>query len=239
MPKACFFTVCGGQEDYEFLLAVLEHHSKLGRCLVLDTTPPSRQRHFRFLPRGVVWIHEPDFGAGWKTFRCRHAVARASQLARNFGDVVVYTDSDEFWSPVVEELFETALGGPVEVRRTHWKRDGNAYLFKEPEWHVRLWPANEEVYFPVNDAWLSHKDYDGNSDRHPVACFRPGLAPVRSEMICHHHVHHLVGKKAEDDMTARSTIADWDQGEKVGGLELPRPLALWKDFGVKPSLVYE
>jgi hypothetical protein len=80
--KTCFITVCGGGEDYEFLLGAIEHHAKLGMHLVLDTTPLNRgARSFRNLPGSVLWVYEPNFGAGWGEFKFATALNRATFLA--------------------------------------------------------------------------------------------------------------------------------------------------------------
>jgi hypothetical protein len=235
MTTACFFTVCGAGGDYDFLLGSIEHHAKMGRHVVLDTTPPGRQRSFRFLPKSVIWIYEPTFGHGWKEFRCRSAISRAAAIARLFGDVVAYLDSDEYFERSLVNLFDRAREAPIDVQRVHWKRDGVPYRHGNREWHVRLWAAAEEVSFPVNEAWLRHPDYDGNPERHPVAVFRPGLLPVKVDGVYHHHVHHLLGEKALNDKTARETIPDWDEGTALTGFALPEKLAAWHELGVLPS----
>jgi hypothetical protein len=37
-PSVCFVTVCGGGEDYEYLLGSIEHHATMGDHVVLDTS---------------------------------------------------------------------------------------------------------------------------------------------------------------------------------------------------------
>ena len=68
-PSVCFFTVCGGGEDYEFLLGQLWHHAMMGEHVVLDTTPAPEAKTFRNIPPTVRWVHEPIYGRGWQNFK--------------------------------------------------------------------------------------------------------------------------------------------------------------------------
>lgn len=239
MTTPCFFTVCGGGEDYEFLLGSIEHHATMGRHVVLDTTPLDRSRSFRLLPKSVIWIYEPIYGAGWHEFRYRDALAQASRVARNFGDVLVHTDSDEYWDRNLLEILEVARKNPLNIQTAHWRKDGLLHLYGDSEWHIRIWPASEEVIFPVNSAWLAHPDYNGNDQHHAVASFRPDLGIVRMDSIFHYHVHHALGEKSSDETVARQTIPNWEQGTVAPGEHSwPERLKMWRDFGVRPSSAF-
>jgi hypothetical protein len=237
-PKVAFFTVCGGGEDYEFLLGAIEHHAEMGSHLVLDTAPPELYKRFTNLPESVLWIHDPSFGHGWKTFRLRSAVERAMSKARHLdADVLVYLDSDEFYcKDAVEDLFPHAMGAMVEIQCVHWRRDGNPYVFGESEWHPRLWPRCAKVQISANTAWTKHPQYNGNPEHHPVPVPPVGLPRVRIEGHYRHHLHYTLGQKANDEQTAVDTIDGWpDQGSKVPRKPWPPKLQRWKDVGESPS----
>jgi hypothetical protein len=237
-PKVVFFTVCGGGEDYEFLLGSIEHHSEMGSQLVIDTTPPDRSVTFKKLPDNVIWIHEPAYGSGWKEFRLRTAVERAMRKARAFAaDVVVYKDSDEFFTKDSEKLlFPWAAQAMVEVECVHWRKDGKPYVFGQSEWHSRLWPNGENVVIAENTAWQNHPLYNGNPEHHPVPVAVNGLQTIRVYGHFHHHVHYAVGSKANEEESASSTIEGWpDKGREIPAAPWPEKLRLWKETGVLPS----
>jgi hypothetical protein len=237
-PKVAFFTVTGGGEDYEFLLGAIEHHAEMGSHLVLDTTPPDRAIRFTKLPDNVIWIHEPDFGSGWKEFRLRSAVERAMKRAKAFyADVLVLVDSDEFFIKESEDLlFPWAVDAMVEVQCIHWRKDGKPYAFGHSEWHNRLWPSGENVIISENIAWQSHPLYNGNPEHHPVVVPSNGVQMIRVYGHFHHHLHYALGSKALEEETAATTIEGWpDKGTEVASIPWPRKLALWKEKGILPS----
>ena len=135
--KVAFFTVCGGGEDYEYLLGSIEHHATMGHHLVLDTTPTHRARTFKHLPSSVGWIHAPDYGSGWDKFRFVGALREAVRYAIEAFDpaVLVQLDSDDFFSVEAEPLFIVGCSVVVETQYVHWMKNGEPYLFGESEWH--------------------------------------------------------------------------------------------------------
>ena len=236
--STAFFTVCGGGEDYEFLLGAIEHHAEMGRHLVLDATPAESARSFKRLPASVRWIHEPLYGHGWKEFKQKTALMRAMSLAKEFGaDVLVSLDSDEFYaSGSVEGLFPHAIEAMLEVNYSHWMPDGAPYMFGESEWHRRLWPARSEAAIGLNLAWPKHPSYNGNPEHHALANPAPGMRILRVPGNFRQHLHYALGKKKEDDEIAKSTISGWPgQGCPVPPVPWPAKLALWRDRGVPPS----
>ncbi len=233
-PSVCFFTVCGGGEDYDFLLGSIEHHAELGRHVVLDTTPMDQARRFR-IPDTVRWIYEPAYGQGWKNFRLRTATERAMNLARESGDeILVYLDCDEFFV-LNEDLLWLALERMIEVKTLTWKPDGLCYDFGESEWHRRIWPASMDVEILRNDAWIAHPDYNGNPEHHPIPSPKSGEI-VRVEGRIHHHLHYALGRKAAELETAVTTIPGWKSGGAVvPPLPWPLPLQAWAAFDIRPS----
>lgn len=236
---ACFVTVCGGQEDYEFLLGSIEHHARIGSHVVLDTTPEEQHRSFHNLPPHVVWIHEPIYGQGWKEFRFRDALMRAVNLARNYADVIAILDCDEFYSPQVRWIFESAETNPLYVETIHWRRDGRPYMYGESEWHLRLWPAKAEVSFPPNPVWVTHPEYNGNDHHHAVPRFPQGVELLKAPGLYHHHVHYAIGKKSLDETEAGKTIPHWGCGVPTFPVAWPEKLARWRDQGILPSVDFE
>lgn len=235
--KAVFFTLTCAS-DYEFLLGSVEHHAELGSQLILDTSPSDKAKRFKNLPDNLIWLHEPDFGSGWKKFKLRSAVDRAMKQARAFNaDVVVYRDSDEFFTKdSAELLFPWAERAMVETFTVHWKTDGKPYRFGPSEWHRRLWPSGAGVEIALNVAWTRHPSYDGNPERHPVPVPPPGLQLIRVYGEFHHHVHYAIGPKAVDQSTAISTVDGWpDFGVELPPVPWPERLRLWRDEGILPS----
>lgn len=239
-PDLCFVTVCGGGEDYEFLLGSIEHHARMGRHLVLDTTPPELARTFN-LPDSVIWRHMPNYGAGWKEFRLRTALEDALELAKLNTDakVLAVLDCDEFYAPECENwVFPLGMDRMVEVKTVTWKPDGKAYDMGESEWHRRVWPSWMKVAILQNEAWIGHPQYNGNPEHHPIA--HPDGDIVRAIGNLHHHVHYAIGKKAGETETADTTIDGWKTGGAVIETEIPWPdrLAHWHVEGVPPSGVF-
>lgn len=237
MLKVGFFTVTCAK-DYDFLLGSIEHHAEMGSHLVLDTTPPDQAIKFTKLPDNVIWLHEPDFGYGWKTFKVRSAVERAMKKARALAtDIQVYLDSDEFYTKEsVDGLFPWAEKAMVEIGNVHWKKDGKPYVFGASEWHCKLWPRTSDVLIARNTAWEAHPQYNGNPERHPVPQAPPGLPVIRVYGHFRHHLHYCLSGKADEDETARTTIDGWpDKGTLVAPVPWPEKLRLWKEQGIRPS----
>lgn len=243
MTVAAFFTVCGGGEDYEFLLGSLWHHAEMGNHVVLDTTPEGQQRTFRNLPPHVIWIYEPKYGQGWKEFRFRDALTRAAGLAKNYGDVVICLDCDEFYSRSIKWILEDAAQNPLYVETIHWRYDPagivRPYMFGESEWHLRMWPAKAEVSFPPNEVWVTHPNYNGNDHHHAVPRFPAGTEILKAPGLYHHHVHHALGEKSRDDSDASRTIPNWGCGVKTIPVKWPTLLATWREAGIRPSTHFQ
>lgn len=233
--NVCFFTVVY-HKDYDFLLGAIEHHAQMGKHLVLDTSPPEHAIKFNKLPPSVLWMHEPFYGYGWKTFRLRTAVKHAMENARLLeSDVLVYLDADEFYTKdSLEGLFPWAQKALVEVQYIHWKRDGNAYTFGPSEWHCRLWPTKSLVEIAENKAWQMHPKYNGNPEHHPVPVPASGLPVLRVYGGFRQHLHYALGDKAFDEETAQNTIDGWPNGTLTFTPELPEKLKLWKETGKRP-----
>lgn len=237
MPRVCFFTVTCS-DDYDFLLGSIERHAEMGRHLVLDTSPPDKAVKFSRLPESVQWVHEPNYGSGWKEFKLRTAVERACELARNLeGDVLIYLDSDEFYSlDSPQNLFPLGLEFMVWVNYTHWRKDGLPYMFGESEWHPRLWPRAGAVRVVANTAWQGHPAYNGNPEHHPVVHPPEGLSSIRAPGNFRHHLHYALGVKADEEETAKTTISGWpNEGVRVPMVPWPAKLTLWKNKGIRPS----
>lgn len=233
--KTCFFTVCGGGDDYEFLLGAVEHHAKMGAHLVLDTTPLDRgARSFRNLPDSVLWVYEPEFGHGWGNFRFASALKRAVSLAELMfkPDVLVQLDSDDFYTLDSEPIFEYGLDAVIELQYVHWLRDGNPYIFGESEWHRRIWPARRGITIEKDPETAR----TGAPCTHPVLSIPDGIRTRRAEGLHRHHLHFAISDKAADDRIAKSSITGWPHG---GIIVEPRPwpekLHLWKTEGLRPS----
>lgn len=234
----CFVTVCGGGEDYDFLLGSIEHHAEMGQHLVLDTTPVDRARRFK-LPKSVIWRHHPDYGAGWKEFKLRTALEDALKMAKSETDasILAVLDCDEFYAPECAEwAFKLGRDRMVEFKTVTWRSDGKAYDLGESEWHRRVWPAAMDVKILKNESWIAHPQYNGNPEHHPIAS-PPDLDQiVRAHGSLHNHVHYAIGAKASETETADTTIDGW----KMGGFEasrVPWPVRLrvWQESGERPS----
>jgi hypothetical protein len=242
LPTVAFFTVCGGGEEYEFLLGSIEHHATMGRHFVLDTTPAPHARQFVNLPPTVTWIHEPLYGQGWGDFRCRSALARAAGLADQCGaQVVVCLDCDEFYSANAHRrVFARAVDAMIEVFTVHYQRDGTAREYGATEWHRRAWPAKRGVAILPNPYWIAHADFDGNPERHPLITTPSDLDVIRVRGRFHHHLHYAIGGKAERFGTAASVIADWSTGGRaIAPAPWPDKLCAWRDHGTLPSKSFE
>ena len=234
--NAVFFTVTC-EADYDYLLGSIWHHARMGRHLVLDTSPKAPT--LRNLPPTVRWIHEPLYGEGWKTFRFRTALERALNLALEMNpEVLVSLDSDDFYAPdSPDRLFPLARGAMLETPYIHWCKDGVPRMFGASEWHPRIWPAWAAVRILENEAWKAHPQYNGNPEHHAIVSAPADLPTLRVPGLYRNHVHYLVGQK--DDEVARQTIDGWpDKGHAVPGVALPLPIELWFKRGTRPSLAF-
>lgn len=239
MLRAVFVTVCGGGEDYEFLLGSIEHHCRIGhRHVVLDTTPEGQQRTFRNLPPTVTWIYDPNYGQGWKEFRFRFALMKAIGIAREMGNVIAVLDCDEFYAPAIQDVYPVAAKQPVFVETVHWMRNGHPYMFGESEWHLRLWPADADVSYPPNQAWVIHPDYNGNDHHHAVPRFPAGTELLKVPGSLHHHVHYALGNKSLDEKVGKANIPAWHYGTRTVHVPWPPLLERWRDKGLPPSTFY-
>lgn len=228
----CFFTVCGGGVEYEFLLGSILQHASMGRHIVLDVTPAPKRRVFKNLPKSVEWIYEDEYLSGdWKVFRCRQAVLRAMGIAVSRSpDVVMHLDCDEFLTPqAVTELFPIAVGACVEHRIVNWGSDGNPHINAgpmKPGGARRIWDARIKVEIPRNGAWPKHPHYNGNPDRHPTPVWPAGAKVTKSPSLAHHHLHYAIKEK---DLYP---FKEWEIG---GWADWPEPLDRWKNGGAPPS----
>lgn len=236
-PSVCFFTICGGGQDYDFLLGSIEHHARMGQHVVLDTTPGPKARTFRGLPASVEWVRDPSYGAGWDNFRFRAALERALRMARAKGTAVVaQLDCDEYYAEsLVEEVVPVAAHSMVSVETVHWLPHRGPLSFGRAEFHARLWPSSMDVTFPVNSAWLASPHYNGNPDHHAVVKAPDGANHVSVDGHYHYHLHYLIGEKASDTETARTTIQGWPNGAPARVEPLPTPILRWVRSGLPPS----
>lgn len=235
----CFFTVCGGGADYEFLLGSIEHHAQHGNHVVLDTAPMDRARQFNRLPKSVLWVHEPVYGSGWKEFRYVDALNRALGLCEQAFDpkALAQTDSDDFWIPGV---FDEGRRAVVELQYGHWMPDGFPYVFGESEFHRRLFPAKSGIRYIEDPAWTSSRTYNGNPQTHPKLNLPDGMTVVQLDGLYRHHVHFALSEKASDDEIARGSITGWPHGGlRQARAAWPDKLAHWRDLGILPSSTFE
>jgi hypothetical protein len=155
-------------------------------------------------------------------------------------DVLVYLDSDEFFSAdCAQWAFPLAYDRMVEVKTLTWLPNGKCMDFGESEWHRRIWPARMAVEILRNDAWIAHPQYNGNPEHHPIPSPAKGGKIIRAHGPFHHHLHYAIGKKAGDLETAVTTIPEWATGGvEVAGVGWPEPLRDWKLNAVKPSNLF-
>lgn len=236
--RPCFVTVCGGGEDYEFLLGAIEHHAEFGNHVVLDTTPSDRARTFNGLPRSVSWIHEDRYGSGWDNFRFVAALSRVIAIAEQLHDpdVFIQLDSDDFFTEDSWALFPLATQMVVELQYVHWLKDGRPYLFGESEWHRRLWPGRRGIHVVPDPGWRISRHYDGNPDTHPMLRVPDGVEIARIPGLYRHHLHFAIGKKADDHRVAKASITGWPHSKlQVRPAIWPAPLFQWKTESTLPS----
>jgi hypothetical protein len=242
-----FFTVCGGGEEYEFLLGGIEHHARIGNHLVLDVSPEPKL--FRGLPGSVHWIGAQDpgaFGSGdWKTFRLASALEHARLLALNrFPDThfLVHLDSDEYYdADLLRPLLTRYERPPIETPRVfvfeaiHW-RDGRALRFGAGERHLRAWDVRANARIQRNIGWPVSPHYNGNPEHHPVAAPEGNYQVVNVHEPVHYHVHYALGKKRFFTETAETTIDGWPDGTPIPDpCPWPEPLQRWAEAGELPS----
>jgi glycosyltransferase involved in cell wall biosynthesis len=240
-PTVAFMTVCGGGEDYEFLLGAILHHAALGHAhVVLDTTPPARARRFHSLPPSVRWVHNPVYGHGIAAFRYVRALNDAIELAEaTEADVICYLDADEYMDREGLRLAaRLAQANMVEVFTLHHVSPHEA-LMVEGEWHRRLWPARRGVRVIENGAWRAHPDYNGNPEWHAFAQPPEGMGVIRADGAYHHHLHYAVGDKPRTHPWAESRrVMGGDPGADVTvpvSWPWPEPLLRWFRHGERPS----
>ncbi|MGH8896998.1 MAG: hypothetical protein ACRDZ4_08265 [Egibacteraceae bacterium] len=232
-----FFTVCGGVEEYEFLLASIEHHAALSQAhVVLDTTPSPESRRFQRLPKTVRWVHEPLYGSG-TSFRYVAALNRAIALAEEDGaDALFYLDADEYFAPdIVAEVAPLACERLVEFPILHHIDERSAW-FVPLDCHFRAWPARRGVRAMLNLGWQQHPLYDGNPEWHALVQAPPDVPLHRLIPAYHHHLHFVLGKK-----TAWDSYRHLMLGERVHDRVVPisspwpPPVYQWYRSGVLPS----
>lgn len=239
--KLAFFTVCGGGEDYEFLLGSIDHHSRMGNHLVLDTTPKHLARKFSNLPRSVKWIHDPNYGSGWDKFRFVDALQDAQKRAIEVFNpsALAQLDSDDFYVEEAEPLFVLGSSVVVETQYVHWMKNQEPYLFGESEWHRRIWPAGRGVTIERDPGWAQSRVFDGNPDTHPRVVVPEQVPVMRFDGLFRHHVHFALGTKADDHRIAETSISGWPHGKRiVDRRPWPDKLTLWKERGMLPSSFY-
>lgn len=249
MKPITFFTVCGGGEEYEFLLGAIEHHARIGRHLVLDVSDVSQeQREFRGLPDSVLWFRDREgkyMSGDWKTFKFATALEDARKLAlTNFPDThfLVHLDCDEYFDPeILVPLLSRNERPPIETPRTftfptiHWK-DGHALQFGASELHMRAWDVRADVRVKLNDAWRASEKYNGNPEHHPYFYAHAPHSAILVRMPVHYHLHYALGKKKFYTETAETTIDGWPHGVPVANpCPWPDPLQLWAETGELPS----
>jgi hypothetical protein len=236
--KVAFFTVCGGGEDYDFLLGSIDHHARMGSHLVLDTAIHPRSKSFKNLPRSVKWIHAPNYGEGWDKFRFVDALRDAQALTMDIFNpaVLVQLDSDDFYAVEAEPLFVLGASVVVEMQYVHWMKDGEPYIFGESEWHRRIWPAGRGITVERDPGWAQSRVYDGNPDTHPRVMVPDWVPVMRFDGLFRHHVHFALGSKANDHRIAKTSISGWPHaGRLVDRRPWPDKLWLWKERGILPS----
>jgi len=248
MGKITFFTVCGGGEEYEFLLGSIGHHAAIGNHVVLDVSPEPQR--FRGLPGTVQWVPAQDPGAyesgDWRKFRLASALEHARFLALNrFPDsqFLVHLDSDEYYD--VERLLPLLTRyerPPIETPRVfvfstiHW-RDGRALRFGPSERHLRAWDVRAGVKVKRNLSWPVSPHYNGNPEHHPILSPEGNIQIVNVQEPVHYHVHYAVGRKRFFTETAEATIDGWPNGTPVADpCPWPEPLQRWVEAGELPSV---
>lgn len=250
--KITFFTVCGGGEEYEFLLGGIEHHARVGRHLVLDVSP--EPRGIAHLPASVFWSRSADdFGSGdWRTFRMVSALEEARRLALACfpdTDFLVHLDCDEYYDvEILSALLRHYEAPPIETPRIftfetiHWvDRPGlppQPLRFGPSEIHMRAWDVRVPIRAIRNTAWPVSPKYNGNPEHHPILSAPPGsiFDAVKFPRMAHYHLHYALGQKRFRTETAEATIDGWPNGTPIDLVcPWPDPLRAWGGAGILPS----
>ena len=246
--KVTFFTVCGGGEEYDFLLGSIEHHARIGNHLVLDVSVKQAPINQGKLPPSVHWAYGggAEWGSGsWRTFRMVSALDYARRLAIScFPDTefLVHLDCDEYYDvDALVQLLDRRHGAIVPQTfvfdTIHW-RNGRALRFGPSEWHMRAWDVRADVRVIRNLAWEVSPKYNGNPEHHPLLSPKAALfQETRIDRPVHYHLHYAVGAKKHFTETAEATIDGWPNGATVDApCPWPEPIRLWAESGVGPSV---
>ncbi len=232
-----FFTICGGESQevvdrqYNFLLGSMAHHAQMGRHVVLDNSPESFHKTFTKLPSSVTWIYEPIYGHGNKYLRQMDALNRAHNVAKTMTpEAIVYTDCDEFWTlGLVDLLKREVKNSLLTIPTIHVDINGEHYFFPH-EYHRRAWDGSMDVTFPYNKADPKEFDnptFEGNPQRHAIACPALGMTMKQVDDYVHHHMKCFINGGGS-----------WHLGTKIGKPEWPEELKLWKEKGILPIAKY-
>ena len=249
--KICFFTVCGGGEEYDFLLGSIAHHAPLGNHLVLDVSLEQASIDQGKLPPSVHWAYGggANWGSGnWKTFKLASALEYARRLAITYfpgTEFLVHLDCDEYYdidvlrTLLVRDPFAAEIPRTFVFETIHW-RDGQALRFGPSEWHMRAWDVRAEVEVIKNLAWEVSPKYNGNPEHHPILSAKSKLfQEVRVTLPTHYHLHYAVGSKKNFTETAEATIDGWPVGIPLKNpCPWPDPIRRWAESGVGPSVPF-
>lgn len=248
--KICFFTVCGGGEEYDFVLGSIEHHARIGKHLVLDVSLEQGSVDQGKLPPSVHWAYGggDNWGSGdWKTFKLASALEYARRVALACfpeTEFLVHLDCDEYFDvDALADLFDRNQGELVPrtfvFETIHW-RDGRALRFGPSEWHMRAWDVRADVGVIRNSAWEASSKYNGNPEHHPILTPKQKIfQEVRVLSPMHYHLHYAVGAKKHFTETAEATIDGWPAGIPLeGACPWPDPVRRWAESGVGPSRSY-
>ena len=238
MPDIVFFTICGGankelvDRQYNHLLGSIEYHAEMGRHIVLDNSPRELHRTFTKLPKSVTWIYEPIYGHGHDKLRQTDLLNRIAWTAYQMQpDAVVYTDCDEFWGQGLLDLVaRDAKDSLINLPTLHVDINGDHYYFPH-EYHRRIWDGKREVIFPYNKAKIEEFQngvFEGNPQRHSIACPTEGMNHKTVHDMIHHHMKCFIRGGGS-----------WDLGKKIDkNPPWPEPLSLWKYQSIEPLLKF-
>lgn len=245
--RVTFFTVCGGGEEYDFLLGGIEHHARIGNHLVFDVSP--KPQRFFGLPPSVRWeatLDPEHYHSGdWRHFRLASALEHARALALStFPEThfLVHLDCDEYYdAEIMIPLLVRNERAPIELPRLftfptiHWL-DGRALRFGPSEMHMRAWDVRADAQVRLNKFWRESPRYNGNPEHHPYFAAGGSHQPVAVSMPVHYHLHYALGRKQQRTETAETTIVGWPNGTPVENpCPWPDPLQRWVEKGELPS----
>lgn len=243
MPNVTFFSVCGGGEEYDFLLGSIEHHARIGNHLVLDVA--QEQKEFVRLPGSVSWFRDREgaYQSGdWKTFRLATALEDARKLAIACfpgTEFLVHLDCDEYYDvEVLKKLFVRQDPPRTLVFETiHW-HNGRALRFGPGERHRRAWDVRADVQVIKNTAWMENPAYNGNLEHHPLLSPKAeSYQEIHVPDPIHYHLHYALGAKQFFLETAHATIGGWPNGTPIESpCPWPEPHRKWAETGEKPSV---